>query len=169
MRMRAVIPILCALALIGCVVPDNGPPGPDTRLDLKPADLIGAWKDSRRGGVLIFTETGFTGDDLGYMFIPFPDDLPPGFDQKRDRAAGAGRWQLGPALADPHGPNDYVRLNFETIAGNRVFASINKLEAQRRGSAIVLVYYIGDPDLNDRIVYTRCPDCPTSSPGPASS
>jgi hypothetical protein len=167
-RMRAVVAVLCALALTSCV-PAESRPEPDNRPDLKPADLIGAWKDSRRGGILVFTDTGFTGNDLGYMFVPFPEDLPDGFDQKRDRAAGAGRWQLIPSLADPSGPKDYVRLVFHTIAGHVTRAVIDKLEAQHRGSAIVLVFYVGDPDLNNTIVYSRCPDCPTGSPSPAPS
>jgi len=153
---------VCLAALTGCA-PFNSPPG-QRPPDLKRADVIGAWKDSRRGGVLVFTAGRFVGDDLGFMFTPFPDDLPPGFDQKRDRAAGLGEWQLGPALADPDGPDDYVRLNFQMIAGREVRASINKLEAQTRGSSVVLVFYIGDPDLNDEIVYSRCPDCPTPAP-----
>lgn len=136
--------------------PEQSPP------DLKRSDLIGTWKDSRRGGVLTFTNGRFSGDDLGFMFTPFPHDLPDGFDQKRDRAAGLGQWELGPALADPKGPNDYVRLNFEMIAGRSVRASINKLEAQYRGSAVVLVFYVDDPDLDNEVVYARCPDCATA-------
>ena len=168
MRMRAVVAVLCALALTGCVPPGpSGPPEPDNRPDLKRADLIGAWKDSRRGGILVFTPAGFSGDDLAYMFAPFPHDLSDGFDPNRDRAAGSGVWKLGPSIADPDGPNDYVRLNFDTIAGRPVAASINKLEAQREGTAIVLVFYVSDPDLNDTIVYHRCPDCAAPTPTPS--
>jgi hypothetical protein len=61
-----------------------------------------------------------------------------------------GQWQLGTSLANPNGPNDTIRLNFEVIAGRSVRASINKLEAQRRGSALVLAFYVDDPDLNTR-------------------
>ncbi|GIM91116.1 lipoprotein [Paractinoplanes toevensis] len=154
--------LLLAVALTGCT-PVGAPPQPPAP-DLERADLIGAWKDSERGGVLTFTAERFAGDDLGFMFVPFPDDLPAGFDQKRDRAAGLGEWELGPSLADPDGPDDYVRLNFLMIAGREVRASINKLEAQTRGSSVVLVFYVGDPDLNDRIVYSRCPECPAPTP-----
>ncbi|GIF20582.1 hypothetical protein BJ973_001512 [Actinoplanes tereljensis] len=156
--------VLLAVALTGCT-PVSAPPRQSPPPDLKPADLVGAWKDNRRGGVLTFTAAGrFAGDDLGFMFLPFPDDLPAGFDQKTDRAAGLGEWQLGPSLADPNGPNDYVRLNFLMIAGREVRASINKLEAQTRDPAVVLVFYIDDPDLNNEVVFSRCPDCPSPAP-----
>jgi hypothetical protein len=95
------------LALTGCA-PLNSP-GVGEPPDLRPADVIGAGKAAGRGGVLVFTAGRFSGDDLGYMFAPFPHDLPDGFNQERDRAAGMGQWQLGTSLANPNGPNDTIR------------------------------------------------------------
>ncbi|MFC6016815.1 hypothetical protein ACFP2T_11430 [Plantactinospora solaniradicis] len=124
--------------------------------DLSRSSLVGVWQADRRGDVIEFTDAGdFYAEDVGYMFTGFSDVLPSGFDVRRDKAPGSGQWSIGKPLGYPTGPDSLVDLYFDVLA-KKPTAGGNNLEAQRSDSGIVLVHYIGDPDVGNTISYHRC-------------
>lgn len=40
------------------------------------------------------------------------------------------------------------------------------LRAENGENGVVLAFYIGDPDANQKIIYTKCPDSPSVTPLP---
>lgn len=125
-------------------------------VDMTADDLIGVWQGDQRGGVIEFTADGdFYASDAGYMFVGFTDVLPAGFDIKHDKAPGSGQWSIGKLLGHSQGPSGLIDLHFDVLA-KRPTAGGNSVEAQRSDGAIVLVHYIGDPDVNNTVVYRKC-------------
>jgi hypothetical protein len=154
----------CLMALSGCFVPAM--PAEDNRADMTAEDLVGVWRDSSGTRVLVFEEGGdFAADGLPYeMFDGFRNVLPDSADSKHDQLTGSGWWSLEPSHVDLDGPASYVALHFRKVA-DRVTSGVIRIRAERAGESIVLAYYVGDPDLDSRIVYERCKaDCPSLAP-----
>ncbi|WP_200212460.1 hypothetical protein [Micromonospora coerulea] len=160
--------LVAAVALVvaaGCFGAGPDSSSRQTDIDLKAADVVGVWQNDKDGSVLQFDENGsFAATNLPYQkFIEF-GVLPDGFDGKRDKLPGSGRWSTDTALGYPEGPQSVVNLRVRVLAGRSTAGSI-PVEAEGRDGETVLVFYVGDPDLNNRILYRRClQGCPTVTP-----
>jgi hypothetical protein len=160
---RFVSLVVAALMVTACTPGANS--STDDRVDMKEADLVGTWQRDEPGGALTFEPDGdFLATGLPYeLFRNFTGVLPPGFDPERDSLDGTGSWTLKAPRTDRSGPRNHVYLDVATLSGRPVATGAD-LRVERQGSAIVLTFYIGDPDLNNRIVYNKCKgDC--ASPG----
>jgi hypothetical protein len=142
--------------LIGCGFGEalSGGDNPGTELvDLTPAALIGLWSNNR-GDTLEFTSDGdFYGDNVRYMFT---GDLARHVDLSADTVPGSGHWRITTPLGVPDGKRALVGLRFDVVGRHSAAAAIDKLRARRDGDQIILVYYMGDPDLNQAVAYRRC-------------
>ena len=137
--------------------------------DLTESEVVGSWQEARAGAVLTFTDDGkFEAGNLPYQEIAYGEEnLPPGFDPKRDLLPASGDWYLDTGFGGTDGPRSTVTLGIRELAG-RPAAIAFSVDAEREDEAVVLVIYLGDPDANDRIVYERCPGlCSAVSPAPS--
>jgi hypothetical protein len=145
-----------ALVLAGCLHA-GGPSG--YLAPITESAVVGTWQDKQTGQVLRFDADGsFTATDLPYqMLANHPSGLPQGFDPDKDKLQAVGEWLLGP-LGQPEGTPRYrVLLLPDTVAGQRSQASFELVaERESETAPFVLSIYIGDPDLDNRIVYERC-------------
>ncbi|GAA0481161.1 hypothetical protein Ade02nite_56410 [Paractinoplanes deccanensis] len=147
----------------------SGSSSPRVPADLSAPDVAGSWREARGGAVLTFTADGrFAASNVPYEEIPhYEEDLPPGFDVTRDRLPASGDWHLTTGLGPPDGPRSTVLLAVRELAGKPAAVGLS-LTAESAGDAVVLVFSLGDPDLDNRIVYERCDgDCPVTSPAPS--
>lgn len=134
--------------------------------DLDESDVVGEWRNLENGAMLDFEGDGdFTATNLPYqMFDEFPEDLPPGFDPAADKLPASGEWLLRRPIGSDNGPRNRITLRIALLSGRENRGSFN-LRAEQQGSAVVIAYYVGDPDLQNRIVYERCePSCQTVRP-----
>jgi len=151
----SLVALLTIAALSGCFPGQSGLP--DTRVDLTPAELAGVWRERGGAAEMVFGQDGtFTATDLPYQeFQDFPGVLPDGFDPAADKLPGAGKWELLPPLGNSAGPLTTVYLHVRMLAG-RPSTTGTQVRAERFGSGPVLLsFYLGDPDLNDKIVYEK--------------
>jgi hypothetical protein len=150
------------LTLSGCFLGSSG----GHPADLADADVIGAWRDAK-GAVLTFQADGtFAATDMPYqLFTGFSHRmLPEGYDPQRDRLPANGWWKVDWDVGKSSGPRNHVDLNVKLLAGKEVRTGLD-LIAQRQDGDIVLFFFIGDPDSNNRVVYHKCADdCPTPAP-----
>jgi hypothetical protein len=131
----------------------------DTRgPNLTSAELVGGWTESERQGTLTFLEGGqFRTDDAVPLLLACGSEpcVPPGVGTGKLPASGT--WRIGPALADPHGPNDYVYVTIDHInypgVEQRV-AIYNLRVEQDKDHFIVLNPYHRFPD-NKPILYRK--------------
>ncbi|MBQ0897862.1 hypothetical protein KBX37_33280 [Micromonospora sp. U56] len=124
------------------------------------SELVGTWIEERDDSVLVFkSDHLFTATNLPHhMFDAFPEDLPPGFQPGRDKLPAEGRWFLG----NPGRIHD-IGIDIDVLA-----ASANGgryiLRWERSDGGLTVNYYVGDPDLENRITYRKCQkDCPVAS------
>jgi hypothetical protein len=83
-----------------------------------------------------------------------------------DVITASGTWSLDASIGDLNGPRNQLTLHTREVMGRPDSGSV-ALRAQMQGSDVVVSFYIGDPDLNDRVVYTKCTsNCPTVTPRP---
>jgi hypothetical protein len=108
------------------------------------------------GSAIDFASDGtFTSTALPHqLFDDFPGVLPTDFDPAHDDVSACGRWSLSAPAVDPNGPKDHVSLFVTSLMGRRVSGGAD-LRAESDGSSVVLVFYIGDPDLRNRYVYRQ--------------
>jgi hypothetical protein len=164
MRMTTVL-LMTVLLLSGCDLgPVANPEASWRPVDLTPAQLAGTWRNEPRDGTLILTADGgfqvhnFPPDELETM-----EDLTPSFDKTRDRIDDHGRWTFTPDPGHVYlGRHVEVTLYLEPtefIEGKTALS----LEGQWFGDQLGLVFYFGDPDLNDTYAYLKVVG-PTVSP-----
>lgn len=114
-----------------------------------------------------FADDGsFTATDLPHqMFDDFSGVLPAGYQAGRDKLPGSGRWELQAPSVDPGGPKNHLYLHVRRLSDHEV-ATGGDLRAENGENGVVLAFYIGDPDANQKIIYTKCPDSPSVTPLP---
>lgn len=142
----------------GCFV-GTGSAHPRVLADLTESDVVGSWQEARGGAVITFTAEGlFEASDLPEeKLFDTEENYPPGFDPKRDRLPGSGDWHLNTGMGPADGPRFDVLLAVREMPGQPAGqAGGISLEAEREGDAVVLVFYLGDPDVNNRVVYEKC-------------
>jgi hypothetical protein len=156
---KVVVLLLTVLALSGCV---SGPrPGPKTTesyhpINLSVPDITGTWRNAQRDGTITFAA------DSTFQVTNLPPDkleeiagaLTPGFDPKRDRIDGSGTWKLDDDPRHPGERRSHISLYLEQTPYTTGKAGL-ELWAERRGSAIGLVFYFNDPDLDIRYTYLK--------------
>jgi hypothetical protein len=155
--------VAAALLMVGCIPERPLPPGEP--VDLTPNDLVGAWHDTEADGMLVFESDGtFTATNLPpEMFWAFPEQLPPGFNATRHTLPATGEWEIIAPITNPDGLKNSITFRIHFLAGREIRSS-RTLFARRLDGNVILNYYVGDPDLNVRIVYERCHSkCPTPS------
>ncbi|MFC4090256.1 hypothetical protein [Micromonospora sicca] len=130
------------------------------RIDVTPGQLVGAWKDTKRGSTIVFDrDGGFRGDDFSYLFGGDRFALPVNFDRAHDRAPGVGTWKLERPQSDSAGPNSNVHLLFTNVAGQPRHIGSRPMQIFASGSSLVLVNYSSDPSVNEQRTYTKCAAC----------
>jgi hypothetical protein len=145
------------LVLLGCGLGDvmSGAGTDRSWVDMTPGDLIGVWSNDR-GDSIEFTADGeFFADDLKYMFAR--SGLAVDLDLSQDTASASGRWSLTAPRNNPNGKRSFVELNFDVIANQPTAAGTDLLARQGDGR-VELGYNVGDPDLNNVVIYVRCDD-----------
>jgi hypothetical protein len=127
----------------------------DNRVNLATTDLVGTWSHGP-GSTIEFRSDG------GFTAIGLPRDVFAGFTNVLPSSApatasidGTGTWDLGPSREDRTGPHNHIGLNFIELMGRSSRGGL-ELTAIRRGSSVVLAFYLIDPDLNDTYSYARC-------------
>lgn len=157
--------VLAVLVLAGCSSLDSLVK--DDRVDLSQAEVLGSWREAATGGIVSFADDGsFTATDLPHqMFDDFSGVLPAGYQAGRDKLPGSGRWELQAPSVDPGGPKNHLYLHVRRLSDHEV-ATGGDLRAENGENGVVLAFYIGDPDANQKIIYTRCPDSPSVTPTP---
>jgi hypothetical protein len=163
--MRGITWILVAAAaiLVGCAV-GGAPRSPSEPMEITEANVVGTWQDDH-GATLVFEQGGnFRGSNLPHQELEGFSAMPSPFDPATDRLPASGWWSLSPSIGAPSGPPMEVVLHVRQVAGRRAAVAL-RMRAERQNSDAVLTFYIGDPDLKDRIVYKRCDQtCPTAVP-----
>lgn len=135
------------LALSAAFAGGCAPSAVDNRVRLTPDAVVGVWR-SELGGQIEFQSAGnFTASNIRNEV--FDDNDAPG-----EPRSGSGSWQLEAPLADPSGPPNTVRLRFGDMLGN-VRNYVTSLRAEKSHGSTVLVFYIGDPDVNNRYVFRK--------------
>jgi hypothetical protein len=150
-KLSPVIAGAAIAALAACFSQDPAPPR--GLVDLHDTDVIGAWRNVATGEVLRFEADGqFTTANLPYQMYEhyFPEDLPRDFDPAQDKLPASGEWLLGRALGNPEGPRNTITLRVHTLAGSANRTSFD-LRAEVHNGVVFIAYYIGDPDLGNRI------------------
>ena len=152
---------------VGCFAGAAAPSGQRVLADLTESDVVGSWQDARDGSVLTFTADGrFKASHLRKI-VYYQKDLPPGFDVAKDRLPGSGDWYLDPGRGRAAGVRSTVSLAIRELAGRPASIGL-PLDAVHEGDAVVLITYLGDPDLNNRIVYQKCQGkCSVASQAPS--
>jgi len=109
----------------------------------------------------------FTATNLPYQkFQGFTNPLlPSGFDPGRDKLPASGEWEVSRPIGASAGPRTILDLIVRMLAGASVGVAL-QMRAERVGSGpITLSFYIGDPDLSNKVSYQKCDaNCPTGAP-----
>jgi hypothetical protein len=127
-------------------------------VSLVESDVVGTWQRQQTGEVMTFAPDGsFVATNLPYQLFTgfFEDSLPPGFNPDQDKLPASGEWLLGPAGQSDDEPKYLLILLPDTIAGLANRDSF-ELRPEIVSNTLVISFYIGDPDLRNRIVYERC-------------
>lgn len=166
---RGLLAVAAVVGLAGCSLLNRPPSSPpvDDRVNLTPVTATGIWQ-SPRGGTITVSENGrFAAVGLPYqVFAVYPGVLPSNFDKDHDVITASGTWSLDAPIGDLNGPRNQLTLHTREVMGRPDSGSV-ALRAEMQGSDVVMSFYIGDPDLNNRIVYTKCTsNCPTVTPKP---
>ncbi|WP_433363625.1 hypothetical protein ACQPZX_32480 [Actinoplanes sp. CA-142083] len=156
--------LAAVLLLTGC---SSLAPAGDKRAEVSQSQLGGTWQ-ATGGGVISFTEDGtFLASDLPHqMFDGFTNVLPPDYRPGRDKLRAAGSWELRAGLGDPDGPKNHVYLHVRELFGHEA-AGGTDLEAEQGKDGVVLTYYAVDPDLNQRITWTKCSETSSTNDPPS--
>jgi hypothetical protein len=134
--------------LAGCLARPPAGPTVDDRVDLTREQVIGSWHNDRRGGRIVFNADGtMTATDL--LNEVFDDNDRPG-----PTHSGNGRWELTTPIGQPNGPHNHVDLDFYTLSGYSRPIGTN-VRAEKEDGSIVLVFYLGDPDVGNRYVFVK--------------
>jgi hypothetical protein len=144
-RLKAIV-VLVVLAFI--VSACQGARSADDGIDLTTQQVTGSWHSNAEGGTIVFSADGRmrATDLINEIF----DDQ----HQSGERHSGDGTWTIFTSVGNPNGPRNTVQLLFQTLSGARPgFAT--EMRAEKQGNGIVLVFYIGDPDLGSRYVFSR--------------
>jgi hypothetical protein len=141
------------LSLAGCSL--FGPLPPDNRVNLAKTDLVGTWSHGPGSTIEFRSDGGFTAIGLPRdAFAGFTNVLPSSAPPTASIDA-IGTWELGPSREDRTGPNNHIGLNITELMGRSSSGGL-ELTAIRRGSSVVLAFFLIDPDINDTYSYTRC-------------
>jgi len=142
-------------------------PAGDKRAEISASEVAGTWQ-AAGGGVISLTGDGaFAASDLPHqMFDGFTNVLPPGYRPGRDKLTASGSWELRAGLGDPDGPKNHVYLHVRELLGQASSGGTD-VEAERDGDGVVPTYYAVDPDLSQRITWTRCSETSSASDPPS--
>jgi len=159
--LRVMVTVVVIVASAGCA------PMRDDRVDMMDSDVVGVWTSTHDRSLTFHADGRFVAVGLPHQLLEgFRDVVPPGFDPNRDSLNGSGQWLLEADRSDPDGPRNYVHLTLRQLSGSQVAVGLN-LRAEWQAGEIVLVFYLGDPDLNRQIVYEKCPQpCAVASTAP---
>lgn len=148
--------LFSVVVLSGCVLLQPVPEGEP--VDLTMSDVVGVWCKVLSDDTIVFHADGtFEATNLPYQMLARFDLLPPDFDPEQDRLPAHGRWELGPLGQTADVRKNRVTVAPEVVAG-RPDSGAYQLRAEKVGGVLTLSYYLGDPDLGNRIRYERRPD-----------
>jgi hypothetical protein len=142
----------------------------DDRVNMEPGDLVGTWRSPDERSFTFHADGKFVAIALPHQELAgFTGVVPPGFDPAQDSLDGSGEWRLEAAPSDKTGPHNHVDLFVQQLSSRQVAVGLD-LRVERQGSEVVLAIYLGDPDLNSRIVYRKCLEpCVVASPAPTAT
>lgn len=150
------VPILSA-----CAFYHPEPPGES--VSVVESDIVGTWQHQETREVITFApDKSFVATNLPYQLFTgfFEDSLPLGFNPDQDKLPASGEWLLGPVGQSEDEPKYLLILLPDTIA-ERANSDSFELRPELEDNTLVISFYIGDPDLRNRIVYERCESaCP---------
>ena len=149
--------VLSGVLLSGCdVEPITRPQTSERPIDLTADILAGTWRNEQRDGTMVFAADGtfeaknFPPQELSKM----NGLLSPSFDKSRDRIDGGGQWTLDndPMHVSKHKANVTIFLEPTRFTTGKVALT---LYGQWVGDKLALVFYFGDPDLNNTYAYLK--------------
>jgi hypothetical protein len=136
MRWRtSLLAAVAAVMASGCAFGDINPGGPDTRVAMTTAQVVGTWTVSQGSGSVTFQQDG-TFTATGIPVTAFEGLL----SDSSGAVNGTGTWTLGPNHVQDDQLPDLVDLVFRTIDGSERGGIDMPLDAQCDGTKVFLAF-----------------------------
>ncbi|GAA0395794.1 hypothetical protein GCM10009541_43600 [Micromonospora gifhornensis] len=145
-----VIGIVCALVLaLGLVIYVLSRVFEDTRPNLTSDIVLGTWRDAGGGEFTFDADGTFRAGGIPVLFFGPPRTTAP-------TMSGAGAWKLKAPLEDPAGRLTTVSLAFNSLDQSEYGVPYgSRLLSQTVDGSVILYWYVGDADLNRRMVLEK--------------